>query len=95
MSDTVAHGSHTHSACPTCNAETSARRDHHFNRNLPEHLWIEEEAVPLAGRLVLQKIFWPQLAELKSHLLPQYLVWDESFCNTNQYALGATFDVPS
>jgi hypothetical protein len=33
-------------------------------------------------RVVLQKIFWPQLVELESHLLPQYLVSSESFCNT-------------
>ncbi len=32
--------------------------------------------------VVLQKIFWLQLVGLKSLVLPQYLVWSESFCNT-------------
>jgi hypothetical protein len=40
---------------------------------------------------VLQKIFWPQLVVQKS-LLPQYLVWSESFCNiTRNLSLSLRF----
>jgi len=34
------------------------------------------------SRVVLQKIFWPQLVEEQEALVPQYLVGYETFCNT-------------
>ncbi|HYG09353.1 MAG TPA: hypothetical protein VD835_05220 [Pyrinomonadaceae bacterium] len=46
-----------------------------------------ERAMRQISSVVLQKIFWLQLVELKSQQLPQYLVQSESFCNTTERTL--------
>ncbi|HEY0100898.1 MAG TPA: matrixin family metalloprotease [Pyrinomonadaceae bacterium] len=40
------------------------------------------------GTVMSQKIFWPQLVELKRHLPPRYLVSSESSCNPTSRLFG-------
>jgi hypothetical protein len=59
----------------------------HCGRAVVPRLWLTDGDF-LTYKVVLQKIFWPQLIVAKSLSLPQYLVWTEIFCNIYEAGTG-------